>query len=129
MKPDSIMVDRELILFLFERELFLLPYSLYFFSLFSTMKFVLPLQIFLGRGDGVASGNSMHGMIDHGTFYWVRPIIGPLKPGTIVLAVAKREWMGSKKRLIKNFIMKKVIEVQVRRMYFFFLLLHVERYC
>ena len=79
------------------------------------MKFVLPLQIFLGRDDGVASGNSMQGMIDHGTFYWVRPVIGPLKPGTIVLAVAKREWMGSRKRLIKNFIMKKVIEVKVRQ--------------
>lgn len=60
-----------------------------------------------------------------GAFYWVRPIIGPLKPGTIVLAVAKREWLGSKKRLIKNFIMKKVIEVKVRRMYFSLL---IERY-
>ena len=79
------------------------------------MKLVLPLQIFLGHGDGVASGNSMHGVIDHGTFYWVRPIIGPIKPGTIVLAVAKREWMGSKKRLIKNFIVKKVVEVKVRQ--------------
>ena len=120
------MVGRELILFLLERELICSPIlSILSLSLFSTMKFVLSLQILLGRDDGVASGNSMQGMIDHGTFYWVRPIIGPLKPGTIVLAVAKREWMGSKKRLIKNFIMKKVIEVKVRRMYFSLL---IERY-
>ena len=77
------------------------------------MKLSLAYQKLLGSGDGIAVGNSNYPVVKPGQYYYVRPIIGPIKEGTLVKSVAKRSWMGSKKKLIKNYIIKRVDKVKV----------------
>ena len=67
---------------------------------------ILSLQLLLARNDGTVIGNSCGDRLTHGKRYWVRPITGPIKDNTLVIVVAKRSWMGSKKRLIRNFIIE-----------------------
>ena len=77
------------------------------------MNLLLAYQKLLGSGVGVTVGNSNYPNVKPGQYYHVRPIIGPIEEGTLVKSVAKRSWMGSKKKLIKNYIIKRVDEVKV----------------
>ena len=77
------------------------------------MNLVLSFQRFLALGDGVIRGCSSKDHLADGSHYWVRPLDGPPKIGTFVIAVARRDWMGSKKRLVKNFIVKRVESIEV----------------
>lgn len=79
------------------------------------MNLLLVYQKLLGSGVGVAVGNSNHPNVKHGQYYRVHPIVGPIEEGTLVKSVAKAKhgWMGSKKKLIKNYIIKRVDEVKV----------------
>ena len=54
------------------------------------MKLSLAYQKLLGSGDGIAVGNSNYPVVKPGQYYYVRPIIGPIKEGTLVKSVAKR---------------------------------------
>lgn len=74
---------------------------------------ILPLQRVLARDDGVIVGDSVL-EFPEGTRYRVRRIYGRPKPGTFVIAVARRGWMDPpKRRLIKNFIVKQVESIEV----------------
>ena len=79
---------------------------------------LLKAQRFLGSGDGVADDFSMWPKVKPGARYWVKPIKGRIKKRMIVLAVAKRGWMGRNKRLIRNYIIKRVEEVKVRCVFY-----------
>ena len=83
------------------------------------MKLFLACQKFLATADGAIKDDSMYPTMEDGDLYWVRPITkGAIKKGMNVLAVAKRSWMGSNKRLVKNYIVKRVEEVKVSCVYY-----------
>ena len=77
------------------------------------MNLLLPYQRFIACSDGLIRGDSSKDHLPDGTPYWVRQIDGPPMPGTFVLVVARRGWMGPNKRLVKNFIVKKVESIEV----------------
>ncbi len=80
---------------------------------------LLKAQRFLGTAAGVVEDFSMWSNVQPGAGYWVKPIKGRIKKRMIVLAVAKRSWMGRNKRLIRNYIVKRVKEVKVRCFFYF----------
>ena len=80
---------------------------------------LLKAQRFLGTADGVVEDLSMWPNVKPGVRYWVKPINGRIKKRMIVLAVAKRSWMGRNKRLIRNYIVKRVEEVKVRCVFYY----------
>jgi len=73
---------------------------------------LLSLQRVIGLSDGVAAEMSNFPKIKPGDHYWVCPI-DEMKEGIFVLVVAKRGWMGRNKRLIRNYIIKKVEKIEV----------------
>jgi len=84
---------------------------------------LLKAQRFLGTADGIVEDFSMWPNVKPGANYWVKPIKGRIKKRMIVLAIAKRSWMGRNKRLIRNYIVKRVKEVKVRCFFYFVLIL------